>query len=245
MSGWIKLHRKLLDWEWYQDHNTKIVFLHLLLTANHKDSRWMGHTITRGQVVIGRKALAKTLALTEREIRTSLTKLKTTSELTIKTTNKFSIVTINNFDDYQDPNDQQNDQQNDQPATNKRPANDHKQEVKNERKENTTRGQAPKSTFQKPTLDEIKTYLHEKNSSVDPEAFYAFYESNGWKVGNNPMRSWHAAITTWEKRNNPHFTPTETTSSYMTHEQHQTFLQEIGAMPSPTIPLHPSKNSPK
>ena len=42
MEGWIKVHRKLVDWEWYNDINVKVVFLHLLLTANHKEKQWKG-----------------------------------------------------------------------------------------------------------------------------------------------------------------------------------------------------------
>ena len=54
--------------------------------------------------------------------------------------------------------------------------------------------------FTKPTLDEVKAYVIEKGYRFDAEAFYSFYESNGWKVGKNPMKSWKDACTTWEKR---------------------------------------------
>jgi len=101
MQGFIYLHRKILKWEWYDDANTMRVFLHLLLTANHIKKRWRGIDIKRGQVVIGRKKLASTLKLTEREIRTSLKRLKSTNELTIKTTNKFSVVSIAEYESYQ------------------------------------------------------------------------------------------------------------------------------------------------
>lgn len=59
-----------------------------------------------------------------------------------------------------------------------------------------------KSAFAPPTIDEIKSYCIERNNSIDAEKFYAYYESNGWKVGRNPMRSWKAAIVTWEKGGN-------------------------------------------
>ena len=42
MEGWIKLHRQILDWEWYDDINVKVLFLHLLLTANYEDKKWQG-----------------------------------------------------------------------------------------------------------------------------------------------------------------------------------------------------------
>lgn len=53
--------------------------------------------------------------------------------------------------------------------------------------------------FQPPNIDEISAYCLERSNSVDPEKFRDFYESNGWMVGKNKMKSWHAAIRTWEK----------------------------------------------
>lgn len=133
MDGWIKLHRKFLDWEWYNDNNTKIVFLHLLLTANHKEKKWQGITIKRGQKLTSLQHLAEETNLTVRQTRTALSKLKTTNELTIKTTSKYTLITIEKYSDYQDienENDKQNDKQNDKRATNKRQTNDNKQEWK-------------------------------------------------------------------------------------------------------------------
>lgn len=57
-----------------------------------------------------------------------------------------------------------------------------------------------KKNFVKPSLDEVRSYCQERNNNVDPEAFIDFYESKGWKVGNQPMKDWKAAVRTWEKR---------------------------------------------
>lgn len=57
-----------------------------------------------------------------------------------------------------------------------------------------------KSRFVKPSLDEIKEYCRERNNQVDPDKFFNFYESKGWVVGKSPMKSWKAAIHTWEGR---------------------------------------------
>lgn len=54
--------------------------------------------------------------------------------------------------------------------------------------------------FTPPSVNEVREYCSEKGYTFDPEAFVAFYESKGWKVGRNPMKSWQAACTTWEKR---------------------------------------------
>ncbi len=57
MEGWIKLHRQFINWEWYKDINTCKLFLHLILSANHKDKKWRSKMIKRGQLITGRKTL--------------------------------------------------------------------------------------------------------------------------------------------------------------------------------------------
>lgn len=56
------------------------------------------------------------------------------------------------------------------------------------------------SRFQKPSLEEIRSYCQERGNKVDPEQFFNFYESKGWVVGKSPMKDWRAAVRTWEKR---------------------------------------------
>lgn len=102
MEGWIKLHRQMINWEWYQDNNVKIVFLHLLLTANHESKSWNGIIIDRGQVVTSSLKLSEVLGLSRQQIRTALDKLKSTNEITITSTKKYILVTVNNYDKYQD-----------------------------------------------------------------------------------------------------------------------------------------------
>jgi hypothetical protein len=51
--------------------------------------------------------------------------------------------------------------------------------------------------FQKPTLEEVKSYVAEKGYTVNPEKFYAYYEAGGWMVGKRPMKSWRMALTYW------------------------------------------------
>lgn len=55
------------------------------------------------------------------------------------------------------------------------------------------------SRFVKPTREEISAYCAERGNKVDPEKFLAYYESNGWKVGRNPMKDWKAAVRNWER----------------------------------------------
>ena len=119
LNGYIKLYRQMLDWGWYDDTNTKVVFLHLLLTANFKDTEWHGIQLKRGDVVTSRRSLAEDLKLSERSVRTALEHLKKTHEVTIKTYFKFSIISIQNYDLYQTT-----DPQTDPQPTGNRPSND-------------------------------------------------------------------------------------------------------------------------
>ena len=112
MEGWIKIHRKMVEWEWYNDNNVKILFLHLLLTANHKDKKWRGTIIKRGQKITSLTNLAEETQLTVQQTRTALDKLKSTNEITIKTTNKYTIITIEKYSDYQDYDEENNTQNN-------------------------------------------------------------------------------------------------------------------------------------
>jgi hypothetical protein len=61
----------------------------------------------------------------------------------------------------------------------------------------------PTKRFIKPTIEEIKEYMDLKlipNSDYESNNFFNFYESKGWKVGKNPMKSWKSAIDgTWSK----------------------------------------------
>lgn len=104
---WIKLFPKMLNWEWYKDVNTKVLFIHCLLNAQWKDGKFENIVIPRGSFATGRKKLAKELGLSEQEIRTALKHLISTNELTIETNNKFSIISVVNYDLYQQPNQQQ------------------------------------------------------------------------------------------------------------------------------------------
>lgn len=54
--------------------------------------------------------------------------------------------------------------------------------------------------FTPPSVEEVNSYILEKGYDVDAEAFVNFYESKGWFVGKNKMKSWKAALVTWNLR---------------------------------------------
>nr|DAV56262.1 MAG TPA: helix-turn-helix domain protein [Caudoviricetes sp.] len=63
----------------------------------------------------------------------------------------------------------------------------------------TRRNTRERKRFAPPTLAEVSDYCKERGNSIDPQRFIDYYESNGWKVGRNPMKDWKAAVRNWER----------------------------------------------
>jgi hypothetical protein len=183
MSGWIKLHRQILDWEWYDDHNAFRLFIHLLLKANHKEKKYRGMLLQSGTILTSRDILALEVGLSVRQTRTALDKLKSTNELTIKTSGQGTIIQIVNYQKYQIETSE---------TTNERPANDQQTTTnKNVKKE--------RNIFIRPSVQEIDAYCLEQNLQINAQGFIDYYDSNGWKVGKNNMKDWKATVRRWAK----------------------------------------------
>lgn len=204
MQGRTLIHRKMRDREWYTDIPTKTLFLHLILSVNHKPKRWRWILVKRGQTITSRWHLAKETWLSEQQVRTALQKLKTTNEVTSKTTSKYTVITLLNYSKYQDWNSDSN-QHSNQQITNKQPTNNQQittnnndNNVNNDNNENKKeRGRK----FKKPTLEELEAYRREnKLYYVDTEVFFNHYETNWRKVGKNKMKNWKSALSWWNAR---------------------------------------------
>ena len=109
-TGWVKIDRGILDWEYWDDISTRNVFLTCILRANYEATKWKGIDVEVGSMLTTLDGLAKMTGLTTQQTRTALKKLTSTvdcngdprtPELTIKTTNKYTIVTITKYALYQ------------------------------------------------------------------------------------------------------------------------------------------------
>ena len=101
-QGWIKIHRKILDWEWYTDYPVFKLFIHLLITANHSPKTWRGQMINRGETLCSLPNLAAQTGLSKQQVRTALKKLESTHEITKKATHKYIVIALTNYEVYQD-----------------------------------------------------------------------------------------------------------------------------------------------
>lgn len=118
--GFIKLHRQILNWEWYSDINTTRLFIHLLLTANYEPKKWQGIDIARGSLITSYPKLSEQTSLTVQQTRTALNKLKSTGEITASKGLNYTLISITCYDDYQSINTLDNRQITDNQQSNNR-----------------------------------------------------------------------------------------------------------------------------
>lgn len=213
-KGFIVLHRKMFEWEWYTDVNTCHLFLHCLLRANHETKKWQGKIIERGSFITSLAHLSAETGLTVQQVRTSLNKLKITNELTSKTTSRNTVITVNNYNSYQDYDKQNNNQATIKQQTNNNQAttNNNENNENKERKENTSyslkeknfsesvSAGTSKKKFVPPQLSAVESYCNERQNGIDPQKFVDFYEARGWMMNKTKMKDWKAAVRTWERQ---------------------------------------------
>lgn len=189
----------MLDWEWKHNPNVVALFLHCLLKANHEPGKWQGQDINRGQFITSYGNIAKETGLTFQQVRTCINKLKLTGELTSKTSNKFSIISITNYSEYQDYNKQVNNEVTNKEQTNNKQVTTNN---KNNNNNNNNKKEINRKRFIPPTKTELINYINEKQlTSIDPDYFLDYYESNGWMVGRTKMKDWKATARGWHSRN--------------------------------------------
>ncbi len=218
MDGFIILHRKIADWEWYTDINAKSLFIHLLLMANHSDQRWRGQIVKRGEFVTSIATLSVQTGLSAQQVRSALKKLQKTGDIIVKSTNKNTLIMVVKYDFYQTNQqaEQQTNNMQDNKQSNKQMSNQETNEQQSSNNQITTNNNdnndnndnkrvgTKANRFLKPSLEDVANYCSERGNDIDPQRFIDYYESNGWMVGRSKMKDWKAAVRNWESRSKPH-----------------------------------------
>ncbi len=105
MQGWVKLHRKILHSDIFDNEKMLKVFIYCLTKSSHKqaESR-IGRRkvlLEPGQFIFGRKKAASELNMKESTVRDYLEILQEDGVITIQSTNKYSVITVDNWATYQ------------------------------------------------------------------------------------------------------------------------------------------------
>ena len=95
--------------------------------------------------------------------------------------------------------------------------------------------------FMRPELFEVQNYFEELANLQEAEGFFNYYESNGWKVGKNPMKDWKAASRNWIK-NSKNYKKNDTTKSSIDHyAERRENLYKIAAIIDAERGIRPGK----
>jgi hypothetical protein len=194
-NGFIKIHRKITEWEWYDDTNTFRLFFHCIFKANWKDNNYRGTLVKRGSFLTSLKILADETGLTVRQIRTCLKRLESTHEVTSERTAQGTVIQVVKYNDYQDATHE---------ATSKRQASDKQATTNKERKERKEDIEQRKKNFQ----DLIRKYVEanpNKYSQLLYKDFYSYWSEHG--INDKKMRfekqdsfSLPRRLSTWKSR---------------------------------------------
>lgn len=187
-GGFVKDYRSTLDWEWFTDVNTAHLWEYIRLRVNYEDSSYRGITVRRGEMLESIRKIAERTGMTVQNVRTSLSHLQSTGEVTCKPTRQGMLINAVNYAKFQgldvEGNTPTNTQTNTQSNTPPLPIIRNK-EIKNKRNNREA---------QPPTLSEIREYIEAEKLSVKPERFHDYYEARGWrnvKDWKKKIREWH------------------------------------------------------
>jgi hypothetical protein len=120
-NTWVKLHRNIVDWEWFDDKNALKLLIYLNVKVNIVDKQWKGITVKRGSLVTGKYSITEDLGISVQQYRTALKKLVQSGEIVKKATNAYTILTLTKWEKMQ--HEQQTDNKritNEQQTDNKR-----------------------------------------------------------------------------------------------------------------------------
>ena len=202
MSGYIKLYRKLTQWEWYTDQSTFKLFIHCLLSANHKPKNWRGLEVETGEFVTSFERLSIETGLTIQQVRTSLEKLRKTNEIEFKATNRFSVIKVLKWCDYQVLEEEINIQNNNQITNNQQTNNKQittNKNVKNEKKIKNKDLYKDYGEFENVQLtDEEYEKIKDQNLVHFIDRLSAYLSSTGKRY-----KSHYATILTWSRKEKP------------------------------------------
>lgn len=206
-QGYIKLYRQIQDcWLWTspEPFDERSAWIDLLMLANHADKTTMFDkkliTVKRGQRITSVRLLAERWHWGRTRTLNFLKNLEADKMIVREADSRKTLITIVNYGKFQgfeneDETVTRQSRDSHETLTRQSPTTNNNEEImiKNDKK--------LYKHFKAPTLEEITAYCSERNNSVDPNTFFDYYESVGWKIGNRSMKDWRATVRNWERRN--------------------------------------------
>lgn len=202
-DGFIKVYRSIDGWE-HADQLAMIGFwVRLLLLASWEDTPKQ----RRGEIVTTASLLAGICHCNERTVRRYLQSLEDSGEIQAERSGNWTKIRIVNYEKYQgtaenaEGSGQRSGHRSGQRSgqrvgQNARTLDESHPYIDDKKKEERRNGY-----MANPTLDQIREYVYTENLMVDPDKFFDYYESQGWKLSNgNKMKDWKASCRNWHRK---------------------------------------------
>ena len=208
-NGFIKLSRRLTEWEWADDPSMLAVWVHCLLSANWKDYRYHGQTIPRGSFITSYKAFADRCGLSVSTVRRCFEKLQSTGEIDRQVTHRGTLIKVRKYAVFQDSENlsphagehlgehsgEQTGEHTGEQQEKKRRSKERKNNRERVEKEKTApQDQNEQSTAH--TLENIISFVDSEGLNIDPDRFFMYYERKNWQG----VTDWKARAKAWNRR---------------------------------------------
>jgi hypothetical protein len=131
-------------------------------------------------------------------VRTAISHLKSTGEITCQPTRRYTLITVVKYDDYQSKEKRITHKA--ARGITKRQQSGNKAVTTNNNDNNDNNDNKKQVYSIPPTLEQLESYISEKGFSVDPQYFLDYYGAIGWMVGKHKMKDWKATVRNWERR---------------------------------------------
>ena len=200
-KGFIVIDRCVREWQWFGVSNAMNLWFYILLNAQWKDSHFLGHEVPRGSLWTSVARISAETDMSEKTIRNWLKKFEDAGQITVKGANKGTLISVVNYAKYQDRTDGKGKQITEQVT--EQTTEQVTEQVTNIRTKKQRNKETNIERFVKPTLEQVQKYITEKGFEVDAQRFMDYYDSNGWKVGRNPMKSWEKTVNNWARNEKP------------------------------------------
>lgn len=209
-NGFILISRRLLTWKYHDFPEAVTIWIHILLMANWKDGYFQGEKIERGELVTSVSHLMQATGIkSNNTIRKWLKRFESDGMIELKTTNRFTSIKVIKYMFFQDlpngyaqPGAQLGAQLGAQPGAHNRTKQQGNKATMQQDKEKERDKRDKAGRFVPPSTSEVTDYAHEIGfDSLNAQYFLDYYESKGWMIGKNHMKSWKAAVRTWKTRN--------------------------------------------
>lgn len=200
--SWIKLHRSLKDWEWYDDINATRLLIHLLVSVNYEPKKWKGIVVPAGSMIFSWESLSDQVGLSVKQCRIAMGKLENSGEAARKAARKGQLVSLTKWEKLQNNEKEaarieagKGQEKGRKRATTKEVKNYKIEEYKNSRDEFAEQVRSLPTNLPKEEIDKFLDYWTEKN----PGGKKMRYQMQKTFDPKRRLKKWEANYFEWKK----------------------------------------------